>query len=118
MNTEQNQPETTRTVSRLDAVLDAWMPVKDHFPEPGKMVLACYKNSAGEWRIICGYWTPENFMESGPNSEIGEYDEARDKYYDPPGWYERIDNCDEYSHFAVCEGEVSHWMPMPSTPSV
>lgn len=94
-----------------------WVPVSDHLPEPGKMILACYKNRVGNWRIICGYWIPEKFSESDPDSEIGEYDEASDTYYDPAGWYECIDNWDEYRSIMVDEEKISHWMPLPAPPN-
>lgn len=32
------------------------------------------------------------------------------------GWYECIDNWDEYSQVAINEGEPTHWMPLPTPP--
>lgn len=33
------------------------------------------------------------------------------------GWYECIDNWDDYTEVAIHEGEPSHWMPLPARPS-
>ena len=94
-----------------------WISVDQSMPQSGQTVLACYKNSAGNWRRIRAEWVDARTIASDTDSDISEYDEATDEYYDPAGWYERIDNWDEYSHIAVCEGGVSHWMPMPEPPA-
>lgn len=93
-----------------------WVPVAERMPDSGETVLACYRNSAGKWRRIRAMWVAAKSCESSPESDIGEYDEATDCYYDPEGWYEKIDNWPEYTACTVDEGEVSHWMPMPAPP--
>ncbi len=94
-----------------------WISVDQSMPQSGQTVLACYKNSAGNWRRIRAEWIAAKTSESGPESDIGEYDEESDTYYDPEGWYEKVNNWDEYSYIAVTEGDVSHWMPMPEPPA-
>ena len=32
------------------------------------------------------------------------------------GWYECINNWDDYTEVAIHEGEPSHWMPLPAPP--
>ena len=32
------------------------------------------------------------------------------------GWYECIDNWDDYTEVAIHEGEPTHWMPLPAPP--
>lgn len=97
--------------------LGAWVPVAERMPASGLPVLACYKNSHGNWRRIRAEWVAAKTQESGDNSDIGEYDEATDTYYDPQGWYERIDNWDDgFSAVGVNQGEVTHWMPLPAPP--
>ena len=93
-----------------------WVPVSESLPESGRPVLACYRNALGSARRIRACWVAAKTEESGPESEIGEYDEATDTYYDPEGWYEQINNWDMYSAVAVHDGEITHWMPMPEPP--
>lgn len=97
-------------------VVPEWIAVSEEMPIPGKPVLACYKNHLGNTRRIRAFWTPANTTESGGDSDIGVYDEATDTYYDPAGWYECMDNWDEYSAIFVNEGEVTHWMLLPAAP--
>lgn len=93
-----------------------WIPVTERLPASGVEVLACYR-SLGGWHIIRAHWAAANTVESGSESDIGEYDEATDQYYDPQGWYERIDYWDAYNRVAVDEGDVSHWMALPAPPA-
>ena len=94
----------------------AWTSVKDAMPKSGVTVLACYRNSLGNIRRIRAKWTAAKTVESNSEFEWGDYDEATDAYWTPEGWYECIDNWDEYSSVMVCEGEVTHWMPLPLAP--
>ena len=102
---------------RLNNWLGAWVPVTERMPDSGCVVLACYTNRAGKLRRIRAEWVAAKTQESGGDSDIGEYDEATDTYYDPQGWYERIDNWDDgFSAVGVSEGEVTHWMHLPDPP--
>jgi hypothetical protein len=95
-----------------------WVPVTERMPPSGVIVLACYRNSAGNLRRIRAEWVADKTQESGSESDIGAYDEATDTYYDPEGWYERIDNWDDgFSAVGVNQGEVTHWMPLPAAPA-
>ncbi len=96
----------------------AWVPVTERMPASGVTVLACYTNSAGNVRRIRAEWIAAKTIESDTDSEISEYDEATDCFYDPEGWYEKIDNWGDYSSVAVVEGEVTHWMPLPAPPQL
>lgn len=108
--------DATPAALRLIDGLGAWVPVAERMPASGAKVLACYRNSHGHWRRICACWVAAKTEESNSESEIGEYDESTDTYYDPEGWYEQINNWDMYSAVAVHEGEVTHWMPLPPPP--
>ena len=102
---------------RLNNGLGAWVPVTERMPDSGCVVLACYTKRAGKLRVIRAEWVAAKTQESGGDSDIGEYDEATDTYYDPQGWYERIDNWDDgFSAVGVSEGEVTHWMHLPDPP--
>jgi hypothetical protein len=45
-----------------------------------------------------------------------EYDEDTQEFYVKEGWYECIENNEEYGMFKIYEGEVTHWTPMPLGP--
>jgi len=97
--------------------LGAWVPVEERMPASGAVVLACYRNALGNWRRIRASWIAAKTEESGSESDIGEYDEATDTYYDPEGWYEQIDNWDDgFSAVGVNQGTITHWMPLPAPP--
>lgn len=100
----------------LNDQLGAWVPVAERLPDSGKPVLVCYRNGAGLVRRIRAVWVAAKSCEASPESEIGEYDEASDTYYEPEGWYETIDNWDDYTAVAVYQGTVTHWMPLPAPP--
>jgi len=104
-----------REIDRLRAERE-WVPVTERMPESGAIVLACYRNALGKLRRIRAEWVAAKTCEADLDSEIGEYDEASDTYYTPEGWYEKIDNWDEYTSIFVHEGEVTHWMPLPEPP--
>ena len=95
-----------------------WVPVAERLPPSGQTVLACYTNRAGRLRRIRAEWIAAKSVESSSeHSDIGVYDEDTDTFYDPEGWYERIDNWGDYSAVGVCEGDVTHWMPLPDAPA-
>lgn len=106
---------TALFADRAQAQPEGWINVDDRSPATGTPVLACYKNSAGKLRLIRASWVAAKSHESSPDSEIGEYDEELDCYFDPEGWYEKIDNWDDYSAIAVHE-PVTHWMLLPAAP--
>jgi hypothetical protein len=95
-----------------------WTLVSEQMPPPCKKVLAYYKNSLRNSRRIVAKWVPAKTVESGVESDMGEYDDATDTYYDPEGWYECIDNWCEYTAVKVCDVEITHWMPLPDAPQV
>lgn len=98
-----------------------WISVDEQLPESERTVLAYYLNSHGKERKIraehVARWTVEAGMFADPDIECVEYSEKYDEYYLLEGWYECIDNWDEYSRIAVVEGKVTHWLPLPSAPT-
>lgn len=94
----------------------AWTPVAQALPKSGVIVLACYRNRLGNLRRIRAKWIAAKTQEGSGEYDFGEYDEEADCYWTPEGWYECIDNWDEYTSVAVCEGDVTHWMPLPPDP--
>lgn len=95
----------------------AWVSVGDRMPQVGSIVMAYYKNSHGHDRRIRAKWIPAKTLEASHDCDgEAEYDEATDTYYCPEGWYECMDNWDEFRAIFVHEGDITHWMPMPPTP--
>jgi hypothetical protein len=65
--------------------------------------------------IIKGIYYDKFAIES--MDEEAEYDEETDEYYVPEGWYEMIDNWDEYASSKLYpEHKPTHWMPLPALP--
>jgi hypothetical protein len=95
-----------------------WISVDARLPDSGKTVLATYLNRCGKPRRIRAQYVAAKTREQNfDNDELdAEYDEASDTYYWKAGWYECIDNWPDYSHVAVCEGDVTHWTLMPDAP--
>ena len=94
----------------------AWVSVDDAMPKSGVTVLVCYRNSLGNIRRIRAKWTAAKTVEANAEYDWGEHDEETDTYWTPEGWYECIDNWDEFSSIMVSEGEITHWMPLPLAP--
>lgn len=102
-----------------EAVL--WVECSERLPESGCPVLAFYTNRAGMGRRIRANYVASKSHEvdcADPDTQCVEYDEEADCFYLQAGWYELIDNWEEYSSIAVIEGEVTHWMPFPAQPAM
>lgn len=102
-----------------EAVL--WVECGERLPESGHPVLAFYTNRSGKGRRIrANYVAPKTHEVdfADPDTQCVEYDEEGDCFYLQSGWYELIDNWEEYSSIAVIEGEISHWMPLPAQPAM
>lgn len=94
---------------------EQWVKCSDRMPESGQYVLAYLKNQLGKGRRIRAFYAAKFTEESnGDWDEFAEYDEERDKYYTPEGWYET--NEYEETHWKVTD-PVSHWMPLPEPPN-
>ena len=94
--------------------------VSDRLPEPNTKVLAHYCNKLSKGRTICAIWVPAKTRVS--NSDIDEnldleYDDKTDQFYWPEGWYEAIENWEEFGYLKVYEGEVAYWQPLPKWPA-
>lgn len=114
MSNDQNQ---TAGAVLSNNGLGGWVPVAERMPPPGSVVLVAYRNQLGHWRRIRAEWVPAKTQEADIDNEQGEYDEATDTHYTPEGWYELINNWDDYSSVKVYEGEPSHWMHLPLPPN-
>jgi hypothetical protein len=93
-----------------------WISVSQQMPPVSRGVLAFYKNVLGHGRIIRAEWIPAKTIVADTDDQQSEYDEATDEFYVPEGWYEKINNWDDYSSVFVREGTITHWMPLPASP--
>jgi hypothetical protein len=95
-----------------------WISVAERLPEGA--CLASYQphHRGHKPRVIRAIYFKQYQVEaSGDGDQSTEYNEADDTEYIKAGWYERIDNWGDFSSVAVCEGEVTHWMPLPAAPA-
>ena len=105
--------EAERNEARAElARLTTLVSVAEAMPAPGVTVLAYYKNELGMPRRVRAEWHAAKTVEANIEGDIGEYDEATDAYWVPEGWYEQIDNWDDYSEVFI-SNEVTHWTPLP-----
>lgn len=79
----------------------------------GRTVLIHYKNSLGNGRTVKARYVERFTVED--DSGLGEYCEDKDEYYLLEGWYEQVDNWDDFAEiFIHCK--PTHWMPLPAPP--
>lgn len=96
------------------------VPASERLPEPNTKVLAHYFNALGNGRTICAIWVPAKSRSDNADlddDDFLEYDEEDNEYYWPEGWYEAIENWEEYGWVKVYEGEVVYWQPLPKWPA-
>ena len=98
-----------------------WISVNDKLPESGKHVLvSCEVRRLDGFKkrylCIAFYAEPHKISEHYPEEDYCyDYDEEQDEYYLKEGWYEVIQNWDEYSS-VVIEDFVTHWQALPEPP--
>lgn len=100
-----------------------WISVDERLPESGVLCLLCcdVKRYDGTHKqYVCDGFHAERFKEecySADDECVTEYNEETDEYYLREGWYEEINNWDEYYSIAI-DDTVTHWMPLPSAPKM
>ena len=99
-----------------------WISVEDRLPENGVHCLLCctVKFSGGtRRRYICTGFHAEKYknLAYGVDDDcVTDYNEEDDEYYISEGWYEVINNWDDYDFVAI-DDFVTHWMPLPTPPA-
>lgn len=88
--------------------LDAgWQPIETA-PKTGKKVILFYLNRNNFPRTVMARWLTDEQAAETDTDCVGL----------EGGWYECIDNWDDYTEVAIHEGEPTHWMPLPPAPIV
>lgn len=93
-----------------------WLPIES--APKGVAVLIHYKNQLGKSLVIKARYIERFTEEAGHDCEEGvyEYDEANDRYTYTQGWWEMIDNWDDFAFVMVHEGQPDMWQPLPTPP--
>ena len=98
-----------------------WISVDERLPESGvHCLIGCtVKRFDGTHRqYVCDGYYAERFknLAYGVDDDcISEYNEENDEFYISEGWYEIINNWDDYGFVAISD-TVTHWMPLPEPP--
>ena len=95
-----------------------WISVKDKLPPAEKrVILHQYVNDIRQVQIY-GFYAPKNTIEYEGDDEFGfvaDYDEARDKFYIPQGFYELVENWGDLCFLAISD-RITHWREIPESP--
>lgn len=100
-----------------------WVPVEERLPKPEtEVMIVCNRN--GKRFIATAIYEDGTLFEEDSDWdwndiwEYGRYDEERDDYIIPEGWWEsRCFTPDGYYN-CPADCEVTHWRPMPEPPGV
>lgn len=104
MKTDQATNATPEAVCST-AMLGAWLPIATA-PKTGRKVILFYLNRNNKARTVMAQWVTDEEAAETDADDVGL----------EGGWYECIDNWDDYSQVAIHEGEPTHWMPLPAPP--
>lgn len=119
--------ESERQAWLRDQETYRWIPVTERLPEPEKRVLLMtrYKGWNGKIcrEIMCGFYEDGNVWYEDSKAAWDyemkreeNYDESRDDYRVPEGWFEELLNhIDDYNCVMIGE-PVTHWMSLPEPP--
>lgn len=96
-----------------------WISVKDRLPEPEKDVLISWKLWNGTLCVSTAFYengkitTEDSDYAWNDEYDWADYDEEKDAYIIPEGWFESVRFAEE---FGVVDRVVTHWMPLPEPP--
>lgn len=109
--------------------LPRWIPVTERMPKAGERVQICYTRKSifdpkKKYRIITNAeYQDGKTLEEDIGFDISgmlncEYDEEKDQFLVPEGWYEELTSTNGEC-FAVLDHDteiVTHWRPLPALP--
>lgn len=114
--------EIIESVPAVDVVpVVRWIPITERLPKPETEVMIVCNGSSGQFIATAIHEDGTLFQKDSDwywNDiwEYGRYDEERDDYIIPEGWWEsRYFTPDDVYNCPV-DCEVTHWMPMPELP--
>lgn len=98
-----------------------WIPITERLPKPEtEVMIACNRNG---WRFIATAIHEDGTLFKEDSDwfwndiwEYGRYDEERDDYIIPEGWWENRCFTPDDVYNCPVDCEVTHWMPMPELP--
>ncbi len=110
--------DQAKQIKELKRVQPAWIKVEDRLPDTCRHVLARYYNCNNFKRTVVAQFikrfTEEAVEDGCDHRELNsEYCEERDASFVKEGWYECLDNWEEYSSILIGEGVVVEWMELP-----
>lgn len=82
-----------------------WQPIETA-PKTGAKIIVRYVNRNNKPRTVMARWLTDEQAEETDADGVGL----------KGGWYECIDNWDDYTEVAIHEGEPSLWQPLPAAP--
>lgn len=103
-----------------------WHSVKDGLPKNEQDVLITVKrrywndSDTHAYLVVKAFYTDGNHNTEDSNyvwndfdSNVFKYDEDKDAYIIPEGWWESTEYSDEFSAISIGD-EVTHWMELPA----
>lgn len=82
-----------------------WQPIETA-PKDGRKIIVAYVNRNGKLRTVMACWLTDERAAEMDTDGVGL----------EGGWYECIDNWDDYTEVAIHEGEPANWMPILAAP--
>ena len=91
-----------------------WIPCAKQPPTSGKHVLLTCEIRPRGTRYVCdGFYAEKLSISGGYDCDPGcDYDEDKDEYFIPEGYYEIVKNWDDYSSIVINDFVVA-WQPLP-----
>ena len=103
---DEGEPVGHRAPPQPEPEPVAWQRIETA-PKTGRKVILFYLNRNNFPRTVMARWLTDDEAAETDTDCVGL----------EGGWYECIDNWDDYTEVAIHEGEPTHWMPLPPAPT-